>query len=111
MQKKKEIISHSFFFFFKLNPVMNRQRRNSEAEHRALYKRTSISRKPEELMKRRMAIDEALRKKHREQLITAKRFRNLTRREEYESAGEDEPELEKTSEHDGRKHLLLIPVL
>ncbi|ORE22414.1 ARM repeat-containing protein [Rhizopus microsporus] len=67
---------------------MNRQRRNSEAEHRALYKRTSISRKPEELMKRRMAIDEALRKKHREQLITAKRFRNLTRREEYESAGQ-----------------------
>ncbi|KAG1212886.1 hypothetical protein G6F68_002221 [Rhizopus microsporus] len=47
-----------------------------------------------------MAIDEALRKKHREQLITAKRFRNLTRREEYESAGEEEPELEKTSEHD-----------
>jgi hypothetical protein len=80
---------------------MNRPRRNSEAEHHAIYKRTSISRKPEELVERRMAHAETLRKKHREQLITAKRFRNLTRHEEYESAGEEEPESEKRNEHDG----------
>ncbi|KAG0744678.1 hypothetical protein G6F57_008291 [Rhizopus arrhizus] len=79
---------------------MNRPRRNSEAEHHAIYKRTSISRKPEELVERRMAHAETLRKKHREQLITAKRFRNLTRHEEYESAGEEEPESEKRTEHD-----------
>ncbi|KAG1254510.1 hypothetical protein G6F68_010815 [Rhizopus microsporus] len=47
-----------------------------------------------------MAHAETLRKKHREQLITAKRFRNLTRHEEYESAGEEEPESEKRTEHD-----------
>lgn len=68
---------------------------NASAEHRALYKRTSISRTPDELKERRVAIDESLRKKHREQLITAKRYRNLTRQEEIESAGEEDPSAEK----------------
>ncbi|GAA5802259.1 hypothetical protein HPULCUR_007722 [Helicostylum pulchrum] len=70
----------------------------SSADHRALYKRTSISRTPDELKQRRVAIDESLRKKHREQLITAKRYRNLTRQEEFESAGEDEPVTEKNED-------------
>lgn len=74
---------------------------SASAEHRALYKRTSISRTPDELKQRRVAIDESLRKKHREQLITAKRYRNLTRQEEFESAGEDEPATEK-NEDDGK---------
>lgn len=78
---------------------MVKTRRNSY-DHRSLYKRTSISRTPDELHKRRVAIDESLRKKHREQLITAKRFRNLTRNEEYESAGEEQPDFEK-NEDDG----------
>lgn len=82
---------------------MKKSRRNSNPDHRSLYKRTSISRSPEELVKRRVAINESLRKKHREQLITAKRFRNLTRHEEFESAGEEEPEAEKKSENDGKK--------
>ncbi|KAI8885245.1 ARM repeat-containing protein [Backusella circina FSU 941] len=50
---------------------MGKQRRNS-ADHRFLYKRTSIS-NAEGLVKKRVALNEALRKKHREQLITAKR--------------------------------------
>ncbi|KAI8646397.1 armadillo-type protein [Parasitella parasitica] len=61
---------------------MGKARRNSNGDHRSLYKRTSISRTPDELIKRRVAINETLRKKHREQLITAKRFRNLTRHED-----------------------------
>ncbi|CAO3639496.1 unnamed protein product [Mucor hiemalis] len=76
---------------------MVKTRRNSY-DHRSLYKRTSISRTPDELHKRRVAIDESLRKKHREQLITAKRFRNLTRNEEYESAGEEQPDSEKNED-------------
>ncbi|KAI9358200.1 armadillo-type protein [Pilaira anomala] len=71
---------------------------NASAEHRALYKRTSISRTPDELKQRRVAIDESLRKKHREQLITAKRYRNLTRQEEIESAGEEDPSAEKNDD-------------
>ncbi|RCH91617.1 hypothetical protein CU098_008839 [Rhizopus stolonifer] len=78
---------------------MSKQRKNSLTDHRALYKRTSISRSPDETIRRRVAINETLRKKHREQLITAKRFRNLTRQEEYESAGEDEP-IDEKSDHD-----------
>jgi hypothetical protein len=50
---------------------MGKQRRNS-ADHRFLYKRTSLS-NAEGLVKKRVALNEALRKKHREQLITAKR--------------------------------------
>ncbi|KAI8987684.1 armadillo-type protein [Mycotypha africana] len=73
---------------------MSKQRRNS-TDHRHLYKRNSISRSPDETIKRRVALNETLRRKHREQLITAKRFRNLTRQEEYESTGEEEPEDEK----------------
>lgn len=80
---------------------MGKTRRNSNPDHRDLYKRTSISRTPEELTRRRVAINETLRKKHREQLITAKRYRNLNRQEEYESAGETEPDSEKKNEHDG----------
>ncbi|KAI9487543.1 MAG: armadillo-type protein [Benjaminiella poitrasii] len=79
---------------------MGKTRRNSNGDHRSLYKRTSISRTPDELIKRRVAINETLRKKHREQLITAKRFRNLSRHEEFESAGEEEPEDEKKDEND-----------
>ncbi|CEP10345.1 hypothetical protein [Parasitella parasitica] len=79
---------------------MGKTRRNSNGDHRSLYKRTSISRTPDELIKRRVAINETLRKKHREQLITAKRFRNLTRHEEYESAGEEEPASEMKDELD-----------
>ncbi|OAD02983.1 hypothetical protein MUCCIDRAFT_156024, partial [Mucor lusitanicus CBS 277.49] len=80
---------------------MGKTRRNSNGgDHRSLYKRTSISRTPDELIKRRVAINESLRKKHREQLITAKRFRNLNRHEEYESAGEEEPASEKKDEDD-----------
>jgi hypothetical protein len=86
---------------------MGKTRRNSNPDHRALYKRTSISRSPEELIKRRVAINESLRKKHREQLITAKRFRNLSRQEEFESAGESEPEAEKKNENDGMISLSL----
>lgn len=56
--------------------------------HRALYKRTSIPGTPEELRERRVVLDNSLRKKHREQLITAKRFRHLTWREERISTGE-----------------------
>ncbi|KAI8879422.1 ARM repeat-containing protein [Backusella circina FSU 941] len=78
---------------------MGRTRKNTSGDRRSLYKRTSISRTPDELVKRRVAINDSLRKKHREQLITAKRFRNLTRHEEYESAGEEEPLSEK-NEHD-----------
>lgn len=81
---------------------MAKTRRNSGSDHRSLYKRTSISRTPDELVQRRVAINESLRKKHREQLITAKRYRNLTRTEEYESAGEEQPDYEK-NEDDGKK--------
>ncbi|KAG0164608.1 hypothetical protein DFQ30_009704 [Apophysomyces sp. BC1015] len=73
---------------------------NNKNDHRSLYKRTSISRTPEELHRRRVAINESLRKKHREQLITAKRYRHLTRREEQQSAGESEPEDDERNEHD-----------
>lgn len=67
--------------------------------HRALYKRNSIPRTQEQLRERHILLDESLRKKHREQLITAKRFRNLTRREERESII---PEPEIVTEHDGK---------
>lgn len=85
-------------------------RRSSAAaaagDHRALYKRTSISRTPDELKQRRVAIDESLRKKHREQLITAKRYRNLTRQEEFESAGEEEPAGEKNEDDGNTKNFI-----
>ncbi|KAI8148744.1 armadillo-type protein [Fennellomyces sp. T-0311] len=57
---------------------------SNKQDRRALYKRNSIPRSQEELHERRVVLDESLRKKHREQLITAKRFRHLTRREERE---------------------------
>ncbi|KAI8577108.1 hypothetical protein K450DRAFT_253707 [Umbelopsis ramanniana AG] len=67
------------------------EKRKSISElHRSRYKRNSISKTNEESRRRRLAIDQALRRKHREQLITAKRFRHLTQKEEYESAGEDD---------------------
>lgn len=84
-----------------------RRSSNAGADHRSLYKRTSISRTPDELIKRRVAINESLRKKHREQLITAKRFRNLTRTEELESAGEEEPESEKNQD-DGKTDTCIV---
>lgn len=89
---------------------MGKTRRNSNGDHRSLYKRTSISRTPDELIKRRVAINESLRKKHREQLITAKRFRNLNRHEEYESAGEEEPASEKKDEDDGKFYFLFLNI-
>jgi hypothetical protein len=95
------IFSHSLFFI--QTTIMGRTRKNTSGDRRSLYKRTSISRTPDELVKRRVAINDSLRKKHREQLITAKRFRNLTRHEEYESAGEEEPLSEK-NEHDGKNN-------
>ncbi|CAO3661973.1 unnamed protein product [Umbelopsis ramanniana] len=67
------------------------EKRKSISElHRSRYKRNSISKTNEESRRRRVAIDQALRRKHCEQLITAKRFRHLTQKEEYESAGEDD---------------------
>ncbi|KAM3588498.1 hypothetical protein VKS41_000942 [Umbelopsis sp. WA50703] len=67
------------------------EKRKSISElHRSRYKRNSISKNADESRRRRLAIDQALRRKHREQLITAKRFRHLTQQEEYESAGEEE---------------------
>ncbi|KAI8342377.1 armadillo-type protein [Chlamydoabsidia padenii] len=69
--------------------------------HRHLYKRASISGSPSELRNRRLAINNTLRKKHREQLITAKRFRHLTRREEQSaSESEDDMILTPRNEHD-----------
>ncbi|KAI9275643.1 armadillo-type protein [Phascolomyces articulosus] len=50
------------------------------SNRRALYKRNSIG-SHEQLRERRVVLDESLRKKHREQLISAKRFRHLSRRE------------------------------
>jgi hypothetical protein len=67
------------------------EKRKSISElHRSRYKRNSISKNADESRRRRLAVDQALRRKHREQLITAKRFRHLTQQEEYESAGEEE---------------------
>lgn len=108
-EEKRKFSSLSFILFYKQKQEKMVTTRKgsaaaaaaSSADHRALYKRTSISRTPDELKQRRVAIDESLRKKHREQLITAKRYRNLTRQEEFESAGEDEPVTEK-NEDDGK---------
>lgn len=77
----------------------NNNNNTPPSNYRALYKRTSIPRSQEELRERRMVFDQSLRKKHREQLITAKRFRQLTHREEKESAGEPLPPI---NEHDGK---------
>lgn len=77
----------------------NNNSHTASSNHRALYKRTSIPRSQEELRERRMVFDQSLRKKHREQLITAKRFRQLTHREEKESAGDPLPPI---NEHDGK---------
>ncbi|KAI9316889.1 armadillo-type protein [Dichotomocladium elegans] len=71
---------------------------NSKTFHRALYKRTSIPRSQEELRERRMVFDQSLRRKHREQLITAKRFRQLTHREERESVEDIDPYYRLTTE-------------
>ena len=79
-------------------PILQAMKTETQAEkrksiselHRSRYKRNSISKTNEESRRRRVAIDQALRRKHREQLITAKRFRHLTQKEEYESAGEDD---------------------
>ncbi|SAM01312.1 hypothetical protein [Absidia glauca] len=67
--------------------------------HRHLYKRTSISGSSDDLRRRRVAINTTLRKKHREQLITSKRFRHLTRREE-QSASESEDDAVLVSDQD-----------
>ena len=71
--------------------------KKSTSDHRALYKRNSIG-SQEQLRERRVVLDESLRKKHREQLISAKRFRHLSRREERESSGDEMPPI---NEHDG----------
>lgn len=69
--------------------------------HRHLYKRTSISGSTDDLRRRRVAINTTLRKKHREQLITSKRFRHLTRREE-QSASESEDDAVPVPDQDGK---------
>jgi hypothetical protein len=74
---------------------------SSNQSHRHLYKRTSISGSSGELRQRRIALNETLRKKHREQLITAKRYRHLTRREEQSTTDEEDTNLEAYNEHDG----------
>ncbi|KAI7876332.1 ARM repeat-containing protein [Lichtheimia hyalospora FSU 10163] len=76
----------------------NNNNHTPTSNHRALYKRTSIPRSQEELRERRMVFDQSLRKKHREQLITAKRFRQLTHREEKESAEDIDPYYRLTPE-------------
>ncbi|ORZ10426.1 armadillo-type protein [Absidia repens] len=63
---------------------------SEKPNHRHLYKRTSISGSSDDRRRRRIAINETLRKKHREQLITAKRYQHLTRREE-QSAEDIDP--------------------
>ncbi|SAM08859.1 hypothetical protein [Absidia glauca] len=73
---------------------------SSNQSHRHLYKRTSISGSSGELRQRRIALNETLRKKHREQLITAKRYRHLTRREEQSTTDEEDTNLEAYNEHD-----------
>ncbi|KAI8329420.1 armadillo-type protein [Chlamydoabsidia padenii] len=72
---------------------------SGKQDHRHLYKRTSISGNSEDLRQRRIAMNETLRKKHREQLITAKRYRHLTRREE-QSTDEEDVDLVTYNEHD-----------
>lgn len=44
--------------------------------HKAKYKSNSIPKNPEEARKRRIEFDAQVRRKHREQLITAKRFKH-----------------------------------
>ncbi|KAI9499637.1 armadillo-type protein, partial [Zychaea mexicana] len=56
-------------------------------DRRAQYKRNSIG-SAEQLRERRVVLDESLRKKHREQLISAKRFRHLSRHEQRESSAQ-----------------------
>src|SRR5438046_10733382 len=46
------------------------------AVHKAKYKRNSLHRNPEEARQRRIELDAQVRKRHREQLITAKRFKH-----------------------------------
>ncbi|KAI7856912.1 armadillo-type protein [Circinella umbellata] len=74
---------------------MDNSKKNTP-DHRALYKRNSIG-SQEQLRERRVVLDESLRKKHREQLISAKRFRHLSRREVRESSGDEMPPI---NEHD-----------
>lgn len=78
---------------------------SSKPNHRHLYKRTSISGSPDDIRQRRIAINETLRKKHREQLITAKRYRHLSRREE-QSTDDEDTTLSPYNEHDGRPYTL-----
>jgi len=44
--------------------------------HKAKYKRNSLPRNAEEARQRRIELDAQVRKKHREQLITTKRFKH-----------------------------------
>ncbi|CAG8715536.1 2988_t:CDS:10, partial [Dentiscutata erythropus] len=44
--------------------------------HKARYKRNSISKNPEEARQKRIELDAQVRRKHREQLITAKRIKH-----------------------------------
>ncbi|RHZ71077.1 hypothetical protein Glove_262g24 [Diversispora epigaea] len=44
--------------------------------HKAKYKSNSISKNPEEARRKRIELDAQVRRKHREQLITAKRFKH-----------------------------------
>ena len=55
----------------------NEQHSNPSEAHRSQYKHTSIPKSAEDARRKRLALEQQLRKKHREQLITAKRFRTL----------------------------------
>ncbi|RUP11954.1 hypothetical protein BC936DRAFT_139924 [Jimgerdemannia flammicorona] len=58
-----------------MNP--NEKRPSPSEAHRSHYKRSSISKSPEDAHQKRLALDHQLRKQHREQLVTAKRFRKV----------------------------------
>lgn len=58
-----------------MNP--NEKRSNPSEAHRSQYKRNSLPKTPEDARQKRLALEQQLRKKHREQLITTKRFRTF----------------------------------
>ncbi|CAG8537372.1 13865_t:CDS:10 [Acaulospora colombiana] len=62
--------------------------------HKAKYKRNSITKNPEEARQKRIELDAQVRRKHREQLITAKRFKH-----HWDSLKEDDAESEFDLSH------------
>ncbi|RUS23322.1 hypothetical protein BC937DRAFT_87911 [Endogone sp. FLAS-F59071] len=58
-----------------MNP--NEKRSNPSESHRSQYKRNSLSRTSDDARQKRLTLEQQLRKKHREQLITTKRFRTF----------------------------------